>query len=110
MYPLTMRYGIMGAAIAAMVPSALVVVLTFREAGKIIGESFMFIVKPLVPAFAGSVVMMIAIWGWQEAAGGMAPVVRLAVSVLLGTGVYVGYLWLTRRELFYEVRDLVGRK
>jgi len=38
MYPLTMRYGIMGAAVAAMLPSVLVVVLTLREAGKIIGK------------------------------------------------------------------------
>ncbi|MDO8725074.1 MAG: polysaccharide biosynthesis C-terminal domain-containing protein [Candidatus Methanoperedens sp.] len=31
MYPLTIRYGIMGAAIAATLPSVLVVVLTLRE-------------------------------------------------------------------------------
>jgi O-antigen/teichoic acid export membrane protein len=35
MYPLTVRYGIMGAAIAAMLPSMLVVVLTLHEVRKI---------------------------------------------------------------------------
>lgn len=39
MYPLTIRYGIMGTAIAAMLPSALVVFLTLHEVGKIIGEN-----------------------------------------------------------------------
>ncbi|MDP3105662.1 MAG: hypothetical protein Q8M95_13765, partial [Candidatus Methanoperedens sp.] len=45
MYPLTMRYGIMGAAVAAMLPSVLVVVLTLHEAGKIIGENFTYIAR-----------------------------------------------------------------
>ena len=40
MYPLTMRYGILGAAIAATIPSALVVFLTLREARTIIGEDY----------------------------------------------------------------------
>jgi lipopolysaccharide exporter len=53
MYPLTIRYGIMGAAVAAMVPSALVVV---------------------------------------------------------GGAVYAGYLWWRNREIFYEVKGLVGRR
>lgn len=33
---------------------------------------------------------------------------RLAVSVMLGASVYVAYLWLMRRELFYEIRKLIG--
>ncbi len=110
MYPLTMRYGIVGTSIAAMVPSLLVVFLTFREAGKIIGENFMYIVRPLMPAFAGSGVMVLAIWGWQEISAGLFPVMRLAVSVVTGTAVYVAYLWLTRKELFFEIRELIMRR
>jgi O-antigen/teichoic acid export membrane protein len=34
MYPLTIHYGILGTSIAAALPSALIVFLTFREAGK----------------------------------------------------------------------------
>jgi lipopolysaccharide exporter len=93
MYPLTIRYGIMGAAIAAMVPSALVVVLTLSEAGKIMGESFGYIARNFVPAVIGSLIMAVAIWGWQDVAVGLSPVVRLAVSVVVGGAVYVGYLW-----------------
>ncbi len=58
MYPLTMRYGILGAAIAATLPSALIVFLTFREAGNIIGESFTFIARTFVPSIMGSLVMI----------------------------------------------------
>jgi hypothetical protein len=57
MYPLTIRNGIMGAAIAAMLPSLLVVVLTLHEAGKIIGESFGYIARNFVPTVIGSVIM-----------------------------------------------------
>jgi len=110
MYPLTMRYGIMGAAIAAMVPSALVVVLTLREAGKIIGESFGFIARTFVPSIMGSLVMVVGIYAWYYVSSELSPVLRLGGSVVIGTVVYVGFLWMTRRELFYEIRELVGRK
>jgi O-antigen/teichoic acid export membrane protein len=110
MYPLTIRYGIMGAAVAAMLPSMLLVVLTLHEAGKIIGESFGYIARNFVPAVIGSLIMAVAIWVWQEIAGGLSPVVRLAVSVVVGGAVYVGYLWWKNREIFYEVKGLVGRR
>lgn len=110
MYPLTMRYGIMGASIAALLPSILILFLTFREAGKIIGENSMYIARPLMPTFMGSGIMIIAIWVWQDLSATLSPSLRLASSVVLGVGVYVGYLWLTRRELFYEIRELIQRK
>jgi len=109
MYPLTMRYGIVGTAIAAMLPSTLIVFLTFREAGKIIGESFTFIARTLVPGISGSLIMVLAIYAWYYISASFSPVLRLAVSVVLGTSVYVAFLWLTRKELFYEVRELITR-
>ncbi len=66
MYPLTMRYGIMGAAIAATLPSLLIVFLTLREAGKIIGESFGFIAKTFLPSITGSLVMVVGIYAWNS--------------------------------------------
>ena len=107
---LTIRYGIMGAAIAATLPSVLIVVLTLREAGKIIGENIRYIAGNFVPAIIGSLIMALSIWGWQEFAVGFSPVIRLAVSILMGAAVYVGYLWWMNREIFYEVKGLVGRK
>jgi lipopolysaccharide exporter len=110
MYPLTIRYGIMGAAVTAMLPSLLVVFLTLHEAGKIIGESFDYIARNFVPAAIGSLIMAVAIWGWQVLAVGLSPVVRLAVSVVVGGAVYVGYLWWRNKEIFYEVKGLVGKR
>jgi len=52
---------LLGTSIAAMLPSLLIVFLTFREAGKIIEESFMYIAGPLLPAIAGSIIMLLAI-------------------------------------------------
>ncbi len=110
MYPLTMRYGILGAAIAAMLPSVLIVFLTFREAGKIIGESFSFIARTFVPAIMGSLVMLLGIYTWYYVSDALSPVLRLGGSVVIGAVVYVGFLWMTRKELFYDIRELVGRK
>jgi len=110
MYPLTIRYRIMGAAIAAMLPSALVVVLTLHEAGKIIGENFTYIARNFLPGIIGSLIMALSIWGWQDISAALSPVVRLAVSIVIGILVYVGYLWWMNREIFYEIRELVGRK
>jgi O-antigen/teichoic acid export membrane protein len=79
MYPLTMRYGILGTGIAAMLPSALIVFLTFREAGKI------------------------------YASASFSLFLRLGVSIVLGASVYAAFLWITRKELFYEIRELIAR-
>lgn len=110
MYPLTMRYGILGTSIAVVLPSTLIVFLTFREAGKIIEENFMYIARPLLPAIAGSIIMLLAIGGWQYISIALSPVLRLAVSVVLGVSVYVAFLWVVRRELFYEIRELITRQ
>ncbi len=110
MYPLTMRYGILGTSIAAMLPSALIIFLTFREAGKIIEERFTYITRTLVPGITGSLIMVLAIYAWQYMSASFSPVLRLSFAVILGSIVYVAFLWLTGRELFYEVRELITRK
>jgi len=109
MYPLTIRYGITGAAIAAMLPSALVVVFTLHEAGKIIGENYVYC-EELRPWNNWVLIMALSIWEWQDISAALSPVVRLAASIIIGILVYVGYLWWMNREIFYEIRELVGRK
>jgi hypothetical protein len=54
--------------------------------------------------------MALTIWSWQDIAGGLSPVVRLAVSVVVGGAVYVEFLLWRNREIFYEDKGLVGRK
>ncbi len=110
MYPLIVSYGILGAAIAATLPSVLVLILTLKEAGKIIGESFSYIARNFVPAITGSLIMALSIWGWQRFAIGISPVIRMGVSIMIGTLVYVGYLWWMNKEILYEIRGLITRR
>jgi O-antigen/teichoic acid export membrane protein len=109
-YPMTIRYGILGTSIAAMGPSLLIVFLTFREAGKIIDESLMYVVQPFILAFSGSIIMMVAISGWQNISVALSPTLRLTVSIVLGASVYFKYLWWRQKELFYEIRELIIKK
>jgi len=110
MYPLTMRYGIAGTAFAALIPSTLNVFLTFREAGKIIDEDFFYIAKTFVPGIVGSLIMVSVIYGWSYMAVSFSPYLRLAFSIIFGLVVYVGFFWVTKKEMFYEIKELVGRK
>jgi O-antigen/teichoic acid export membrane protein len=110
MYPLTIHYGILGTSIAAALPSALIVFLTFREAGKIIKESFAYIAISFVPGITGSLIMVLAIYAWQYVSASFSPVLRLGVSTVLGASVYAAFLWITRKELFYEIKELAAKR
>lgn len=110
MYPLTMSYGIAGTAFAAFIPSILNLFLTFREAGKIIEEDFLYIAKTFVPGIVGSLVMVMVIYSWSYMSVSFSPFLRLAFSIIFGLMVYVGFFWITRKELFFELKELVMRK
>jgi len=110
MYPLTIRYGIAGTAFAALIPSTLIVFLTLREAGKIIEEDFLYIAKTFIPGIVGSLIMMSVIYAWSYMAVGFSPLLRLAFSIIFGLVVYVGFFWITKKELFYEMKELVMRE
>jgi O-antigen/teichoic acid export membrane protein len=110
MYPLTIRYGIAGTAFAALIPSTLNIFLTFREAGKIIEEDFFYIAKTFIPGIVGSFVMVAVIYAWSYMAVSFSPFVRLAFSIIFGLVIYVGFFWITKKEMFYELKELVGRK
>jgi len=64
----------------------------YLAAGKIIGENFTYIARNFVHGIIGSLIMALTIWGWQDIAVGLSPVIRLAVSIVIGAAVYVGYL------------------
>ncbi len=108
MYPLTMRYSRhCDCGSASFTADS---VFDLQGSRKIIGESFTFIARTLVPGITGSLIMVLAIYAWQYASASFSPVLRLAVSVVLGSSVYVAFIWMTRRELFYEVRELITRR
>jgi len=106
-YPLTLRYGILGTGIAAAVPSALVLVITFHEAGKIIDKSFLAIVSTIVPAAAGSLVMLSLVL-LQQLISHLPPALVLVLSIGLGAVSYSVFIWLTQKEEIGEIRRLIG--
>ncbi len=107
MYPLTLKYGILETSIAAAVPSALMLFLTFNEAGKIIGESFLSIAKTLLPAAAGSIIMVSLIVILQIFISHLSPQVILLFSIALGAVSYLVFLWLTQKEELNEIKKLI---
>ena len=72
-YPLTLRYGILGTGIAAVVPSALVLVITFSETGKIIDKGFLAIVRTMVPAIIGLLIMVSLVMLMQQLLSHLPP-------------------------------------
>ncbi|NIA03304.1 MAG: oligosaccharide flippase family protein [Nitrospirae bacterium] len=107
-YPLTVRYGIIGTGIAAVIPSAMMVVLTFHEAGKIIDRSFLAIVKHIAPAAAGSLIMVSLVLLLQQLISHLPPALVLLLSIGLGTVSYFTFLWLTQNGEIRDIRLLIG--
>lgn len=108
MYPLTLKYGILGTSMAAAVPSALMLILTFNEAGKIIDKSSLSNAKTLLPAASGSIVMVSLIAILQILISSLPPVLILSFSILLGAVSYLAFLWLTRKEELDEIKRLIA--
>ncbi len=108
-YPLTIRYGILGTGIAAVIPSAMMVFLTFHEAGKIIDRSFLTIVKNIVPAAVGSLIMFSLVLTLQQFVSHLSPALVLVLSIGLGAVSYSVFIWMTQKEDIREIRQLIGR-
>lgn len=106
-YPLTIKYGILGTGIAATIPSMLMVFFTFNEAGKIIDKSFLTIVKTLLPAAAGSLIMVLLVMILQQLISHLSPVLILFFSIVLGAVSYFVFLWLTQKEELEEIKRLI---
>jgi O-antigen/teichoic acid export membrane protein len=106
-YPLTLKYGIVGTGIAAVIPSAMMVLLTFHEAGKIIDKSLLTIVKHIAPAAAGSLIMVALVLLLQQLISHLSPALVLLLSIGLGAVSYIVFIWLTQKEELGEIRQLI---
>jgi hypothetical protein len=96
-YPLTIRYGIPETGIAAVIPSAMMVLLTFHETEKIIDKSLLTIVKHIAPATSGSLIMVTLVLLLQQLISHLSPVLVLLLSICLGAVSYLTFLWLTQK-------------
>ena len=107
-YPLTLRYGILGTGIAAVIPSTMMVLLTFHEAGKIINRNFLTIAKNIAPATAGSLIMAALVLILQQLTSHFSPTLVLLLSIGLGAVSYIMFIWLTQKEELDEIKQLIG--
>ena len=107
-YPLTIKYGILGTGMAAVIPSAVMVFLTFHEAGKIIDRSFLTIVKNIVPAAVGSLVMVSLVMLLQQLVSHLSPALVLVLSIGVGAVSYSVFIRLTQKEEIGEIRELLS--
>ncbi len=106
-YPLTLKYGIVGTGIAAVIPSTMMVLLTFHEAGKIIDKSLLAIVKHIAPAAVGSLIMVSLVLLLQQLISHLSPALVLLLSIGLGAFSYLVFIWLTQKEELEEIRRLI---
>jgi len=107
-YPLTVIYGILGTGIATVIPSTMMVFLTFHEAGKIIDRNFLTIAKNIAPAAIGSLIMAALVMAMQQMTSNLSPTLVLLLSIGLGAVSYSVFIWLTQKDEIGEIRQLIG--
>ena len=83
-------------------------VITFHEAGKIIDKSFLAIVRTIVPAAAGSLIMLSLVLLLQQLIFHLPPALVLVLSIGLGAVSYCMFICLTQKEEIGEIRGLIG--
>jgi O-antigen/teichoic acid export membrane protein len=106
-YPLTLRYGILGTAISISVPSVLILFITFNEAGKIIGKDYLSILKTFQSAAIGSLIMVLLILVIQQFISFLPSVVILVTSICVGIVVYLIFLQFTHEKELEDIKRLL---
>jgi len=109
LYPLTINYGILGTSIAVTIPSIFVMLLTLNEAGKIIDSSFSSIIKNLLPAFTGSIIMFIFIMILQKMIIHLSPVLILSFSIIAGLISYSVFMYLIQKDELKEIKQIIAK-
>jgi O-antigen/teichoic acid export membrane protein len=107
-YPLTAKYGIFGTSIAVVVPSTIILFLTFNEAAKVIKRSFLTILKTVLPATIGSLIMFLSITILQKFIFYLSPVSVLLFSIFTGVFSYLLYFWLFHKEECSSIKKLIA--
>lgn len=106
LYPLTMKYGILGTSVAVSVPSALMLILTFSEAGKILKVRFLYLVRTFVPGVVGSLIMVLVIVLLQYFVNFSSAFVLL-FSIVSGGVSYLVFLLIAQKETLLEILELL---
>ncbi len=103
--------GIAGVAIAFLVAHILGFVYNVYQVGTLLPDSTRRMLSSIVPALLGSLLMGVTIFlckaGIGDAVQGLNGIAWLLVLVLAGLVVYGSVIFLSQRELIYEVKGLI---
>jgi len=108
------RYGIEGVSLMLVFVTALSTVLNLLVACKIIGMPARAILSQFKAPVAACAVMIGGMYLFGKMLSGATDLIRLIVLMLSGAALFIGFLWIFRRDLFIQVkatfRGLISRE
>jgi O-antigen/teichoic acid export membrane protein len=106
-YPLTMKWGIVGTSLAVLIPMALVQWWAFYKVGKILDSSLLEIGCVLSAPLASSLVMCAIIF-MAKSLLPISNIFYLFSYVFVGALVYFACVFVIRREYYEEIKEAVS--
>jgi len=108
-YPLTFHYGILGTGISVTLPSIFILILGLIESGKIIDRSLLSIIKTILPALTGSIIMVVLVLLLQNLISSYSPVLILLFSIALGSVSYFIFISLTQKKEIRKIKRIIAK-
>ncbi len=105
-YPLTVKYNILGTGMAVVIAMLLVQSWTILQTAKIINEKLMVILKVLSLPILGVLVMMVSIYLIKRYLLLQVLLSNLLLLILFGVIIYLGIIILLKRDIFFEIKKL----
>lgn len=99
-YPLTSNYGILGSSIAITFPAILASIYSFTESNKLLKQSMADIMKNILPAIKGTMVMIIVLSLFQNVFPSNNPQFVLIGKVTIGFLTYLAYILVVYKAKF----------
>jgi O-antigen/teichoic acid export membrane protein len=106
-YPLTLTYGALGTAMSVTVPALLTLFISFYEAGKIIDKDLISLLKTILPATIGSLIMASLILITQKFIFYLSPLLTLLLSISIGIAIYLIFIRFAYQRELEDVKELI---
>jgi len=103
-YPLTMKWGILGSSLAVVIPNSLALILITKEAKNIINFRYKdFLMSLIAPTVAVSIIFLV-IFLRHSLLPSMNDILNFFILVILGSIIYLGIIYLWDRNTGYKMR------
>jgi PST family polysaccharide transporter/lipopolysaccharide exporter len=103
-YPLSVRYGLIGAAVAVTLPSCLEQAVLWALLRHVMDCRAAHLVKTLIPPIGATAVMSLAVCLLKASLSGLPPILLVTSCVLAGACCYGGVIFLLDRRLIDDAR------